>query len=324
MHKQISKLFLHILGISILLLLAAVPSRAMENRSTEILWDTWGIPHVYAKTNEDMFYAFGYAQMQSHGNLLLDLYGRARGRAAEYWGAENIASDRWVWLNRIPALTQTWDEAHSEQFQRFYDAFAQGINDYAYNHPDRIEKALKVVLPITRRDLLAHILRAVIFHGITLPEVMEDAKEDLPTQSKGSNGWVIAPSKSASGNSMLLINPHLPWMDLMTLYEAHLTSPDYHAYGATFVGTPMLAFAFNESHGWTHTINTHDGEDLFELTLVDGGYAWDEGVKPFEERAQTIFVKQEDGSLAEETFQFKYSLHGPVIAEEGDKAIALR
>lgn len=60
----------------------------------------------------------------------------------------------------------------------------------------------------------------------------------------GSNGWAIAPSHSASGKAMLLA-PHLPWSDLFLWYEAQITAPGIDAYGATLVGVPVLAIAFN-------------------------------------------------------------------------------
>jgi len=60
-------------------------SPAAVQQSTEILWDTYGVPHIFKDTSS-LSHAFGWAQMQSHGNLLLRLYGQARGRAAEYWG----------------------------------------------------------------------------------------------------------------------------------------------------------------------------------------------------------------------------------------------
>jgi len=69
---------------------AEVPAR------TEILWDTWGVPHIYAPTADSLFFAHGWAQMEAHGDLVLRLYGEARGRAAEYWGADHLASDRRV------------------------------------------------------------------------------------------------------------------------------------------------------------------------------------------------------------------------------------
>jgi len=34
-----------------------------QNATTEILWDNYGVPHIYANTNKEMYYAFGWAQM---------------------------------------------------------------------------------------------------------------------------------------------------------------------------------------------------------------------------------------------------------------------
>ena len=47
----------------------------------EVIYDTYGVPHVYGKDEASMFYGFGYATMKNHGNLVLKLYAEARGRA---------------------------------------------------------------------------------------------------------------------------------------------------------------------------------------------------------------------------------------------------
>ena len=60
-------------------------------RGVEILWDKFGVGHVYAQNLEGLFFGYGYVQMQSHGNLILKLYGESRGRAAEYWGEKSDA-----------------------------------------------------------------------------------------------------------------------------------------------------------------------------------------------------------------------------------------
>ncbi len=48
------------------------------NNKTEILWDNWGIPHIFASDEPKLMEAFGWAQAQGHGDLLLTLYGEAR------------------------------------------------------------------------------------------------------------------------------------------------------------------------------------------------------------------------------------------------------
>jgi acyl-homoserine-lactone acylase len=63
------------------------------NAKTDILWDTYGVPHIFAPNREAMFYAHGWAQMRNQANLLLLLYGQSRGRAAEYWGPEYLSLD---------------------------------------------------------------------------------------------------------------------------------------------------------------------------------------------------------------------------------------
>ena len=55
--------------------LPALGAACKPTKGTEILWDKWGVPHVYAKSVPDMFWAYGWAQMQAHGNLLLKVYG---------------------------------------------------------------------------------------------------------------------------------------------------------------------------------------------------------------------------------------------------------
>ncbi len=296
---------------------------------TEILWDVWGIPHVYGKTKEDVFFAFGWAQARSHGDLILRLYGEARARSAEYWGEEfrehlgwtNLQMDRYLLTMGVPARAQEWYEAQTPQFRGYLDAFAEGINAYVTEEPDAISDEFEVVLPVNATDVLAHVQRAVLFSIVSNPHVVQGAQRQL---AAGSNAWAIAPSRSASGNAMLLANPHLFWVDHDLLFEAQLVGSGVDVYGATAVGLPTLVIAFNDDLGWTHTNNSHDGADFYALELVDGGYRWNGGVREFELQEHTIKVKTADGSLREDTLLVRHSVHGPVVAESRGAALALR
>ncbi|MBH8571732.1 acylase [Nostocaceae cyanobacterium CENA369] len=306
----------------ILVLVVGSHTIAVPTKSTEILWDTYGVPHIYGKDNQSAFYAFGWSQMQSHGDLLLRLYGQARGRAAEYWGEEYTESDRWVLTTGIPERANSWYNAQNPSFRNYIDAFAAGINAYASQNPKLINDEVEVVLPIKPEDIMAHLHRVLNFTFVVNPEeVLELSKQKLQA---GSNGWAIAPSHSASGKAMLLANPHLPWSDLFLWYEAQITAPGIDAYGATLVGIPVLAIAFNNNLGWTHTVDTYDGWDLYELTLADEGYRFDDKVRNFETKTLSLKVKRKDGSLQEQPLVVKNSIHGPVVVEKNGKALALR
>ncbi|NBD17964.1 MAG: acylase [Cyanobacteria bacterium] len=303
---------------------------AIEPDQSEILWDTYGVPHIYSEDENSSFYAFGWAQMHSHGNLLLRLYGQARGRAAEYWGEQYLESDQWVWTMGIPDRARQWYKEQSPAFRKNIDAFAAGINDYAKTHPELLSTEVEAVLPINPIDVLAHLQRVLHFTFVVNQEQVGEIQKDFQTakpaanSTMGSNAWAIGPSRSASGNAMLLINPHLFWSDRFLWYEAQIQTPDMDAYGASLVGIPVLNVAFNNNLGWAHTINQHDGWDAYELTLAEKGYEFDGQVRAFETEQKTLKIKQEDGTLQEETLTIQHSIHGPVIAKTDESAIALR
>jgi acyl-homoserine-lactone acylase len=351
--KKLSRVLTLLLGFAFVLL-AGTYSPVAGQQHTEILWDTYGVPHIYGKNVPSLFQAFGWAQMQSHGNLILRLYGQARGEAAQYWGEKYLESDQWVRTMGVPDRAHQWYEAQSPTFRRYLDAFAAGINAYAQEHADLIDDDVEVVLPVNAVDAIAHLQRVLHFTFVVNPEsvaslreewensmdksstqqrsgskerVAQKAKKTLSyplSSTKGSNGWAIAPSHSASGNAMLLANPHLPWSDLFLWYEAQLTAPGFDTYGASLIGIPVLTIAFNDYLGWTHTVNTHDGWDAYELTLANGGYRFDGKVTPFQTQEQTLKVKQDDGTLRSEQLVVQRSIHGPVVAKKDGKAIALR
>ncbi|HVE61304.1 MAG TPA: acylase [Chitinophagaceae bacterium] len=287
---------------------------------TEILWDNYGVPHIYAKSTEEMYYAFGWAQMQSHANLILQLYGQARGRAAEYWGKAYINSDKQILLFNLPEQAKKNYNKQDVSYKTYLDAFVKGLNDYAKSHTNQIGKEFQQVLPVTAYDVLAHTTRVVCLEFLGSGDIAISKRLITP----GSNSIAIAPSRSASKKAMLLANPHLPWTDFFTFYEAHLNSPGFNAYGVSLVGFPGLNIAFNEHLGWTHTVNTIDASDRYELTLKDDGYLLDGKTLPFEKKSVTIKSRQDDGSIQEENLTFKYSEHGPVLGEKNGKAYAIR
>jgi len=286
--------------------------------SAEILWDRWGVPHVYGAGETDLFRGFGYAQMRSHGDLLLKLYGEARGRAAEYWGESYLAEDLYVRTMGIPARSVRWYQEQEPGFRAALDGFAEGINRFAREHPDQLTDSLEVVLPITATDVLAHTQRVIHFtfvHGI---------ERIAALVSGGSNTWAIGPSRSAGGHAMLLANPHLPWADFFLFYEAHLVGAGADLYGATLVGFPVLAIGFNPDLGWSHTVNTYDGSDSYRLTPAETGYRWDGAARAFELSRDSLRIKGADGTLRDSAITIRHSVHGPVVPSADTALIAVR
>ena len=306
--------------VCILLIINAGYEIQAKDPKTEILWDNYGVPHIYGKNSREMYYAFGWAQMTNHANLMLKLYGQARGRAAEYWGDKYFDSDKQILLFKLPELAKSGYLKQNDELKSYIDAFVKGINDYAAAHPEMIGEELKQVLPVTVYDIISHTIR------ITCLEFLAAADIGTVKQmtSSGSNAIAIAPSKSASKNSLLITNPHLPWTDYFMWFEAHLNSPGFNAYGIALVGMPSISMAFNNDLGWALTVNPIDASDRYELYLKEDGYLLDKKTVPFERKQVLIKVRQDDGTLKEQSVEFKYSLQGPVVGEKGNKAYAVR
>ncbi len=299
-----------------------IPTEEMAStkiETSEILWDTWGVPHIYAKNEKDLYYGMGWAQMHSHGDLLMKLYAEARGEGAKYFGESALALTKNLYTFDIPARGKRALDLLTEEEKMVLDAFVAGINDYAAAHPNHIVKNLRSVLPIKPSDVNAHSLRNLFIEFIGNREMGKAQGEQI-----GSNTWAVSPQRTTSGKALLLANPHLRYDDLWLFYEAHTITDDTNLYGSTLVGSPTISIAFNEHLGWSHTVNTLDAADLYRLKLDGEGYLLDGKRENFKLNLYNIPVLQTDGNIRTEKLMVKSSVHGPIVKMGEKEAIALR
>lgn len=291
-----------------------------EPAETQIAWDRWGVPHITANSIEELFYAQGWAQMHNHANLILDLYGSSRGKGAEYWGKDKLQNDLLIHTLGFDKLADEWESKQQPETKTIYASFVKGMNDYAREHPESIDEKNRVVLPLTTKDLNMHsmyIVFTLFIGGSDLGRIQQ-------WPDMGSNTYAVGPDRSASGNAMLVQNPHLPWWREFLFFESHLNLQGKSMYGATLVGFPGIAIGFNNNLGWSHTDNTIDNADTYELELQNDGYLLDGEPRDFEQESKTIKMKQEDGNLVDTTFTLRRTLHGPVVNASEGKVLALR
>jgi len=95
-------------------------------------------------------------------------------------------------------------------------------------------------------------------------------------------------------------------------------------YGTSLVGLPGITIGFNDRLGWTHTVNTYDGADLYTLEIEQGKYRFGDELRAFDSHSETILVKENNGKLREEILTIRSSIHGPVVAENNERAVAVR
>ena len=156
--------------------------------------------------------------------------------------------------------------------------------------------------------------------GIAMAEVV-----DLDDEPRGSNGFAIAPSNSATGNALLLINPHTSFFFRA---EVHVTSNEgLNAYGAVTWGQFFVYQGFNETAGWMHTSSGADNIDEYMETVVerDGAlfYLYDGEERPLTTEQITVRFKR-GMSLAQRDFTVYRTHHGPVVRAEDGKWVTVK
>jgi len=100
-----------------------------------IVRDTWGIPHVYGKTDADAVFGLLYAQCEDDFMRVEMNYIEKLGRMAEVRGEAALAGDLYVRLI-IDSVGAVEDYKKSpEWLRKLLDAYADGINFYLNTHP---------------------------------------------------------------------------------------------------------------------------------------------------------------------------------------------
>lgn len=97
-----------------------------------------------------------------------------------------------------------------------------------------------------------------------------NAKEiSKPDINNGSNNWVVAGSKTASGAPILCNDPHLELSLPSIWYEIQLVSPTSNTYGVSLPGSPFVVIGFNDSIAWGVTNAQRDVKDYYEIKFRD-------------------------------------------------------
>ncbi len=111
----------------------------------EVVRDRWGVPHIYARNVDDLFFAQGYVMGQDR-LWQMEMWRRQReGRLSEILGAQTAERDRQARLlmYRGPFDDKEWTSYHPEG-KRIFTAFANGLNAYIAQAGDKLPVEFKL------------------------------------------------------------------------------------------------------------------------------------------------------------------------------------
>lgn len=173
--------------------------------------------------------------------------------------------------------------------------------------------------PLPARDYAA-LYRELKVSGELGQRALLDAPES-GVEGVGSNNWVLAGSRTASGKPLLANDPHLKLTTPALWYFARLEYPGHKAAGATMPGLPLLVMGQNERIAWGLTNTNPDVQDVYleQLKADDPArYRTPTGWAGFENFSETIRVK----GRADVVLQVRATRHGPVISDAGTVVVA--
>ncbi len=136
----------------------------------------------------------------------------------------------------------------------------------------------------------------------------------------GSNGFVVAPSRSATGGALLANDPHLdismPSVWFLVGLHCQPVGPGcpYDVAGAGFPGVPGVVLGHNNRIAWGLTNVGPDVQDLFSETVDPADpthYLYKGQSLPFDVRQETIKVAGDN----DVTIDVRSTVHGPVISD---------
>ena len=113
--------------------------------SVQIVRDRWGVPHIYARNADDMFFAQGFVQAQDR-LWQMEMYRRTyEGTLSELLGPAYVRHDHLVRLLRYrgPFDDREWEHYHPDG-RRIFEAFARGVNAFIAHAGDNLPVEFKL------------------------------------------------------------------------------------------------------------------------------------------------------------------------------------
>jgi hypothetical protein len=370
-----------------------------------LVYDSYGIPHIYGTTRADVAFGSGWATARDRSLLIKLGRGPARAAVADIPGLDafglvtsgqtftpSAATEALVTRQRKLLVTTYGDKGR--QIIADAQAYADGINAYLKTQgstepPATVNDVIAVTAFIgsifgagggaeaSNADLLARLqqrlgaargkaawsdvmladdpeapttitkrfpygpltggkVRGSVVVDPGSIQAVDPAKGDAaavdaaaaPPRKRASNWQIVAPGRSATGNTLADMGPQLGYYYPEIVEQMDLHGPGINAQGVAVPGLAMyMLIGRTQNYAWSLTSAGQDVRDVFAEPLCNA-----DGSKPT--RASTGYryngrcraLRNVDaGTLGTKELRYQQSVHGPVIgtATVGGKPYAL-
>jgi penicillin amidase len=160
------------------------------NDAVDIHWDEFGVPHIYAKNEQDLYYALGYVHAQDRLWQMTLTQIMAEGRFAEFFGEDEelIQLDKYQRTLGFWKIAQQLVDTLGQDERRVLNAYSNGVNAFIDNNSNRlpVEFSLAEVEPLewtpVRSLAVSRLMGWELNMGWWSEVTYQYLKENLPAQ----------------------------------------------------------------------------------------------------------------------------------------------
>ena len=318
------------------------------DEEVSVVIDNWGVPHIFAQSEKDLYFASGYMQAQER-MWQMELTRRAGfGRLSEIFGQVALERDKFMRNMGFEEAALNDFENLSPKMRELIASYSDGVN--AWMDSRKLNWPIEFLIlrfrpePWTPLDSLvvkeimalmlcpdykSEAVRGKLVESLGAEKALQILEEGIPPPPsesvvisgtgmlpvppfQGSNSWVVSGSRSESGKPLLANDPHLQITLPPIWYEMHVNCPGLNAVGVSLPGVPFIIIGHNPSIAWGITNSAADVQDLYVEKIDDSGSMYlDRGEwKPLFKKKQEIKIK---GRRKPEEIEIRWTKRGPII-----------
>ncbi|MGA2146097.1 MAG: penicillin acylase family protein [Bryobacteraceae bacterium] len=310
--------------------------------AASVSFDPRGMPHIRASSLEDALFVQGYVTAQDRLFQMDSLRRLSAGDLAEIVGPAALESDRDSRRLRMRRIAEQAYVTMPAADRAILAAYARGVNAFISTHLSQLplEFTLLGYQPRPWSVVDSVLLSLYMFRDLTtswrneltLQRLLGSGEAGkirylyderaLAAPLPGSNAWVLAGSRTASGKPLLSNDMHLAYSIPSIWYMTRITAPGMDVSGVTVPGLPGVIVGHNQNIAWGITNLETDVQNLFveKIDPQNGQYLFDGRVEQARLEREIIPVK---GKPSVE-LNVWVTRHGPLLVAEGNQAMSLR
>ena len=331
-------------------------------QTVTVSYDIYGIPHISANNDHDLYIALGYVHAQDRLFQMEMTRRLSQGKLAAVLGEKLIGVDKLYRTLGLESYGEQWLKAIQKRTDphtlEVLNSYLNGVNQFVQTGPTPVEFDL-LGIPKHQYTLvdIASIAGFISFsfaqgieddslthylHQKLSAEYMADLGvkytpgfEQIPVDQAltknlstsinntinglqayglfhGSNSWLIAPKRSASGHALFVNDPHIGFSQPSVWYEAQLSSDTTDLYGHFMGLIPFPLLGMSQHHAWGLTMFENDDTDLYleKINPDNKNQYW--AIDHWQEfKARTEIIKVKGSS--DITMTVLSTRHGPII-----------